>query len=231
MPNYNPYKTDLFTNGLDYIIANLPGSPTVNQLNETVIAYFASLPDPDPDHQIIMQQTNLFSINNYINQQIAANLNYDAPAWAFIESVISGTKQNTIDSLTEYLLYAQEQLAVADINTPSKNALYIALTNAQGSCAYWQTIVESPGSWATYLHANEAVNYANIPTWIVAAFTGALSGFAQMQEPAVNGATITNAQGRMVGQPMAYGSALAVNAGKVIFKWAKRPVGNCGCAQ
>lgn len=224
MPNYNPYKTDLLTNGFDYIIANLPGSPTVNDLNNTIIDYFASLPDPlSSDAQGIMQQTNIFSINNYINQQIAPNLNYDAAGWAFIESVVSGIKENTVDSYTELLLNAQEQLAAADINTPSKNALYIALTNAQGSCAYWQTIVESPGSWATYLHANEAVNYANIPTWILAAFTGALSGFAQVQEPAINGATPINVQGRMVGQAMAYGSALAVNAGKVIFKWAKRP--------
>ncbi|MCW5908628.1 MAG: hypothetical protein KIS94_12270 [Chitinophagales bacterium] len=232
IPNYNPYQTDLLTNGFNYLIANLPGSPTVNDLNTTILAYFTSLPNPVSSEALsIMQNTNIYSINNYINQTIAVNLNYGGAASAFIETVLSGIKENTTDSLTDYLLSAQELLAAADINTASKEALYVALTNAQGSCAYWQTTVATPGSWAAYLHSNEAVNYANIPTWVIAAFTAVLSGYAQVQAVAISEPNVFNTQGRQVSAFMGYGSALAVTAGKVIFKWPQKPVINCGCLQ
>lgn len=227
-PTYNPYRDyeTLFTDGLDYIVTNL--TPPVNYytITDLVTAYFNSLPTPPGPEQLqAFSRLAINSGNDYINSRIAGNLNYNANEWAFVESVLGGLKENSIDSYDSFLEDAQEQLAQADFNTPSKTALYVALALTRASNTYWNTVVTTPGSWATYINSNAAINYANIPHWVSATFVGVLSGFAQIQDPNMPNSGILTSQGRYFAAEGSVWSALGVTVGKVILRWAKRPVG------
>ena len=232
---YNPFKyqEQLFTDGLDYVITNIPGSPTFDDLADTIIDYFASLPDPMSSDFLTgarIAMTN--SANDFINSRIADNLNYDSNGQMLIESVLAGVKYNSIDSLADFFSAAEEQIAMADVNTISKYALYNSLTMAKTSYAYWLAKIGTPGGWSTYFNSNAAINYASLPFWVSSAYVGAFSGFAAAQAPAMVEANLDNSTGRFYGSTMALASALTVNAGKVIFKWAQRPVAfqsGCNC--
>ena len=231
---YNPYKASntIFTDGLDYIIANLPGSPTFDDLLTTITAYFNSLPDP-PGAEIIGLMPSMMAntVNDYVNSKIAENLNFGGNEWAIVDSVLSGIKGGSIESMEDFLEAALQQVAEATISTPTKTTLYGAAGFAKASFSYWGSVVKTPGSWATYINTNEAINWANIPFWVEATYVGTFSGFAQVQAPNIPDANLFNVQGRMGGGTIAISTALALTAGKVIFKWAQRPViyANCNC--
>ncbi len=230
LPTYNPYKiaNPLFSDGLDYIIANIPADPTYTDVVDTIEAYLETLPDSfDSVPPLVSVAYN--SANDYMNSRIAQNLNFGANEWAFVDAVLQGIKDNSIDSLAEFLAAAEQQLAEAEINTATKTSLYASLGLTYASYNYWLTAVTTtPNAWDTYLNANAAINYANIPHWVAATFVSSLSGFAQFQSPGINQVDIlttsrfTAIEGLIVG-------ALGVTAGKVIVKWARRPVMNCGC--
>ena len=227
LASYNPYRDyeTLFTDGLNYIVTNL--TPPVNyySITELITAYFNSLPNPPSDEKLqAFSRLAANSANDYIHSRIAANLNYQAPERAFIKNVLQGLKENSMDSYDSFLQDAQEQLAQAGFNTPSKTALYVALAISRTGNSYWNTVVTTPGNWAAYLSSNEAINYANIPHYVTAAFWGVLSGFAQIQNPYMPNADFLTAQGRYFAAEGAVWSALGLTAGKVILKWAVRPL-------
>ena len=232
IPTYNPYKASntTFTDGLDYIISNLLESPTFDDLNDTIVAYFNSLPDPPGDLIGYMPISNSNTVNDYINSKIAQNLNFNGGEAALVDAVLCGIKEGSIESMGDFLEAAIQQVAeVEGVNTISKTALYGAAGFAQDSNAYWQNVVTTPGGWATYINSNAAINYANIPHWVEATYVGTFSGFAQIQAPSMGEANAFNFQGRSGAGQIAISTALALTAGKVIFKWAKRPVVVCGC--
>lgn len=223
---YNPFKyqEQLFSDGLDYVIANIPGSPTLDQLADTVIDYLASLPDPMGNDTLTGARiAAINSANDFINNRIVQNLNYDVNGLSLIDSVVFGMKENSIDSLADFFSAAEEQIAEATLNTISKYALYNSLTMAKTSYTYWLGVVGTPGSWATYINSNAAINYANLPFWATSAYMGAFSGFAMAQAPSMAQASLDNSTGRFYGANISLATALVVNAGKVIFKWAERP--------
>lgn len=230
IPTYNPYKeaNTLFTDGLDYIIANLPTDATFDDVVTQIRAYFDSLPNP-PDDTKVFENISYNSANDYINTRIAQNLNFGANEWAFIDAVLQGIKENGIESLADFFTAAQEQLAEAEINTATKTSLYAALGLTKASYAYWVNIVGTPGDWADYINTNAAINYANIPNWVSATFVSALSGYAQVQSPGIGQSDMFITQGRLTAINTLVAAALAVSAGKVIVKWARRPVIGCGC--
>ncbi len=245
IPILNPYKegVSLFTDGLDYIIANIPGSPTYSDLSDTIIDYFNSLPDPPTDGITLIETGMANSVNDYVNSKIAQNQNFGGAEWAMVDAVLCGIKEQSIDSTGDFLDACMEQLTQSDINTISKTSIYAAIGLAKASDAYWKAIVTTPGGWATYINSNAAINYANIPFWTTATFAGTFSGFAQVQAPNMGEANVWNTDGRKFASVIALGSALVLTAGKVIFKWAQRPVvgnfpsvdsmlkggGGCGC--
>ncbi len=223
---YNPFKyqEQLFTDGLDYVIANIPGTPTLEDLADTIVNYFSSLPDP-PGSDFLQQikVVMINSANDYINNRIIQNMNYDINGMALIDSILTGLKENNIDSLSDFFSAGEEQIAMSNVSTISKYALYNSLTLAKTSYTYWVNIVGTPGGWSTYINANAAINYANLPFWVGGAYLGAFSGFALAQAPSMAEANIDNSTGRFYGTNMGLAAAIMVNAGKVIFKWSQRP--------
>ncbi len=232
IPTYNPMsflEADL-TAGLDYMIANLPGSPTFQDIIDTTVDYFNSLPAP-PDATLISLLPKIISTNanNFINTKIADTLDFDGNALALVDSVLSGIKDNTIDSLAEFLSNTDEQLATtcSNINSISLNSLYAASALAKGSNAYWQTKALTPGSWSTYLKGNVAIDYSYIPHYVITSYVSALGGYAQ----AITSTNINmsfNVETKFAQAPvLALGTAIAITTGKIILKWPQRPAASC----
>jgi hypothetical protein len=223
--NYNPYDDFglLFTNGLDYLIANLPATPTMEDVRDKIYAYFETIPDsPDGLGQTLAVSLN--SSNEYINGQIVKNLNLRRGDWAIVAAILRGIKQNSVISLdTDYWDAAQELLVQSEINTLSKSAIYVSLAMARAATTYWKTVATTSGSWSTYVNTNEAINYATVPYWVEAAFTGSISGYAQTLTLNVTEPTVLTTQLNRLAPWSALVGALAVNTGLVIYKWPKRP--------
>jgi len=81
------------------------------------------------------------------------------------------------------------------------------------------------------VNSNAAINYANIPEWVALSFTSALSGYSQGQAVAttIGGNGVFNDAGRFLGSALSLQTAIGLTAGKIIFKWAQKPVVDCGC--
>ncbi|MDB5284294.1 MAG: hypothetical protein JWO06_3369 [Bacteroidota bacterium] len=182
--SFNPYEGagPIFTNGLDYIAANLPVPATLADLNDTVLAYYGTLtPPPGADALDIVKTVIPNSANQYINKQIGQNLNFDSQQLDLVYSINNGIKESSIESLANLFDLALEDVTTSCISDNSKISVYLALELATASVAYWNGIVTMPGNWASYISSNAAINYANIPNWVAASFVGAFSGFSQVQ--------------------------------------------------
>lgn len=237
---YNPYSDvgTQFTDGLNYIIANYPGTGAADfgNFNTIVVGYIQTLLDPTtiPPATLPPLFADLTlavlpnSVNEYINTQVGLNLSTNTVQTALINSIYDGILSNSIESLGDYFDSVDELITSADyISTVDKTPLYIATVIAAASYNFWITVVAAPGGWATYLNANTAINYANIPKWVAISFTSALSGYSQILGASVSG-VLTNDRGRFLASPMSIGAAMGVTAGKIIFNWAQRPLVNCG---
>ncbi|MFZ7166075.1 MAG: hypothetical protein ACO1G5_00875 [Bacteroidota bacterium] len=232
-PTINPYEEigTFFKDGLDYLVAHPPaGDWTISYINETLITF---LDEEDADNNFGKLIASIFpnSVNDWTNLKIAANLKANSGQMALIEAILESIKENTIDSLdTTWYQSANEQIALSDIDTIDKAPLYIALAITSSSLSYWNDIVTTPGSWATFLSSNAAINYAKIPAWASASFVGSLSGFAQVKDIDITQTSdLTSVFFGVLGEAGSFMSATGLTAAMVIMKLGKRPVAECGC--
>lgn len=228
IPTYNPYQQfdQLFVDGLDYIATNY-SSGQFEDLITTILDYLATLHAPfHPNDELneILRLVMTNSANDYINTKISSNLNFGGNETAFIDSILTGIRENSTDSLRSLLYSSYQPLAELSADTLSKASVYQALTLAEASNTYWQSKVDSPGSWSSYFNSNYAANYVNIPIWVSASFVATFSGYAQVQAPDVVGADLHNNRNKVFAELGGLSAALVVTAGKVIFRWAKRPI-------
>jgi hypothetical protein len=172
------------------------------------------------------------SVNDYVNLNIANNLMMSPAQVTFVDFILKGIHSNTIDSLASFFDNVDEQIAQSEcIPTIDKTALYASSAIARASYDYWLGVINTVGhaGWTGFLSSNDAINYANLPFWVSTSFVSALSGFAQGQSVNMGVAEILNTLGRTLGLPLALGAAIGVTTGKIIFKWAQKPVGSSGC--
>lgn len=228
---YNPYSADvdLLSNGLDYIIANVPSSPTVYDLLDTCEAYLYTLIPGAPANVGIGMKIALTNVlNSYIDGKIEQNLSYDPSQLALVNSVYDGIRQQSIDSLGDFFADSAQQLAMAEYSTYSKGPMYYALMEAEVSYYYWLGKIGAPGGWATYLNSNAAINYSNIPYWVSAAYVAAFAGWSLGQDVNLNYPIPTTQPGIAVMLPKfsAMLSALFLTSGEVILGFSNRPTLN-----
>lgn len=231
----NPFSkiSTQYSNGLEYLINNLPATPSFDDLNNTTIAYIQTLLDPTtipPDSLNLPMNDALASVipnsvNDYNNQIIPQNLMMSAGQAEFVASVLQGIRQNSIESLGAFFDEVDNEISQSNMLTINKTSLYMASGIARASYTYWMGVLSTSGheGWTDHLSGSEAINYSNVQIWVSASFLAALSGYAQGQTLAVGGAEVLNVAGRTIGIPLALGAALGVTAGKVIFKWVQKP--------
>ena len=231
---YNPFPNigKQYTDGLDFVINNLPspiGDTTFQILNDTVVDYLESLFDSsfDPGPSLPPVLDNLVysilpnSANSYQNKNIINDSFYNDAQLSLFNNVVNSIKNNSVEGINTILHNANSKISQSGLSAVDQAPLFVAIEIGLKSNEYWNNVIATgtPSGWLTFLNSNPAVNIANIPYWVIASMTAALSGYSQIQQLDMSAASALNTLGRAVGGTVAMVSAVGVTAGKIIFKW------------
>ncbi|MBV6484222.1 MAG: hypothetical protein KFKLKKLM_00714 [Flavobacteriales bacterium] len=228
---YNPYQNlgKEFTEGMDYIIKNVP-KPTTDvtfeQLNETLLKYFQTIFKPTVDSSII--NNVVLSIlpntaNSYQNSNLRNDSFYNQEQILLLNSISESIKGNDVEGILSVLNNANQEIAESGLSAVDQTPLFIAVEMGKRSYEYWlNTIYDTKSSWIDLLNKNTAINVANLPFLVTTSMEGALSGFAQIQQLDMNVATSLNSLGRSIATMSAVIAAVGLSSGKMFFKWVKK---------
>lgn len=217
----NPYSQmgPLVVEGLDYIIANLPKSPTEEDLNAAIFDFINSKFDFSTGTLNEMELKSILPIamNAYINSDINR---YSSEQSVFIDLLVKMMKNIPPLDIEKYINEVEKNFTVVGLSERDKTPLYFAASVGRSVCEYWIEKSSKPGDWKQYLHSNEAVNIANIPSLITAPIEAALffTNYADYTTgptipPKISGPSFVTA----------LTASLGLAAGKVIFKWMPAP--------
>jgi len=252
---FNPYAfiKDVYQEGMNYVSANLPPITDTDggmaEINETIFEFLAGFLNlninpgsgstPSPQVEMLFSQVLPNAANDYMNLKIVsnianANLNGQSSSvnqLRLISSILSGINNNTYDSLDNFFVGVEEQIACSKGSNSDKASIFIAASIARGSAQYWNNILEEgPGTppttvpFQTYLNTTYwPVNYNNLSSWVSASFLGALSGFSQLQSTNVKNINVVSDVSNAVGQGGALLGAIGLNVGKLILSWPQGP--------
>lgn len=237
---YNPFPNigKQYADGLDFVIANLPTTPsgevTFQGLNDTVVDYLESLFDSsfDPGPSLPPVLDNLvYSIlpnaaNSYQNSNLSNESFYNKTQVLLVNAILNAVKNNSVENIYGVLNDADNAIAQSGLSAVDQAPLFVTVEIGRKSFEYWQNVILAPPpttNWTMFLNSNLAINTANLPFWVATGMEGALSGYAQIQQLDMSIATSLNSLGRAVGGTVAMVAAVGVSAGKVIFKWNKSP--------
>jgi hypothetical protein len=218
----NPYHTlgPQLKTALDYIINNLPLSPTFDNLNNTLFdALFASNP-PDDDLVIVYAKSVLPNVyNGYINsaQVESAQFNqYSEKQYAIIHHLLKTISTTPTESIPQLLISTDEKIGTSGLSFAEQTPLFVATAIGKAVYEYWLLNIPQPSTWAAYMvnpaitpQAMDALNYNNVSNWVSAAMQGALMGWGSIHLPKID----------LVDMTAANIAAIGLAAGKVVFKW------------
>jgi hypothetical protein len=225
----NPYGSiqSIFQSGLDTMIAEFTGPLTIEQLSSIISGYLQSQFYPSGTLPADQQAQLDAVVGNIFNASVGPDdpipLAYSTHQMEFINDIITFLKTASINNPNFISNYAvEEAFATSSLNTTQQAQLLIAgaITGAAYEYLYNQ-IISPDADWVPYLDTNPAVNFSNLPNWVVAAFRGALIGLTQ----SVN-ITPTNAPqgtGVSINIIIAMGGAFTAVFGAVLYNWVKRP--------
>jgi hypothetical protein len=229
MKIYNPYYVlgEKQKEALDFIIANLPPSPTFEQLNEVLLtAVFGIAPDGvlSSDTAPLFLQTVLpLAHNGYINgagktlafknSSTSEGSNttpmYTERQMPNIRQMLDGIQSVPAESIVAVLNAAEETIAGSGLAYQEQLPLYIAVEAGRSQAAYWLMQINTPGAWAVYQNTDAAINYLHMPQLISAAVRATLLCYGLIKPAQV---TVPDVFPAMVG-------SIGLAAGKVIFGW------------
>lgn len=230
--NYNPYlHLGLqFKDGLDYIIANIPppyDTLKLEQLNDTLIAYFTTLLDSSDPLPFFINNSVLSLLpnaaNSYQNNNLGGESFYNEEQQLLIESIFAALKINDTEGIPAVLDDVDDQIAQSGLSAADQSPLFLAVEIGRRSYSYWLENIYDPASpWGDLLNENTAINVANLPFLVSTSIEGALSGFAQIQQLDMGVSTVLNTVGRSFAVTAGMLTAVGLNSGKILFKWVKR---------
>jgi hypothetical protein len=163
--------------GLDDLIADAPA--TIAEMVDSIYDYVQNLyyPTPSAETQNEIKAVIYKALNGYENQLIRASANstvFNKSQQVFIEMMLGGIHQVPVDSIHAFLADVEDNITKSNLSVQEQIPLLLAALTGRYDYEYWINIVESPGDWASYLNANQDINYAEVPYWVAAAMEGAL---------------------------------------------------------
>jgi hypothetical protein len=219
---FNPYQiigTQL-TDGLDSISKALNPSSTVDDLANEIYKYIQPIyyPGKVPTQIELEIKSVIYNIINSYNNDLL--FGYNIQQLNFIGMMLgSNTTDDTpINAIGSWLSDIENNISEANIPMDKQTPLLLAIQTGISVYSYWVAKVSKPGSWASFFQTSEAINYANIPFWTVACMEGTLIGAKASNKGLIAPTTdivSVNIISALIG-------ALAIGAGKVIFKWVPR---------
>ncbi len=221
---FNPYPLlgSQLTAGLDTISGSLTPASTVDELVNAIYNYVQPIYYPSssgaasPQLQIELKSV-IYNIINGYSDKILAKLPWTGEQLNFISMMIGSitTTETPINAIGTRLTDIQDNISDSGLNFDDQTPLLLGMVCEITLYNYWVTKVATPGTWAPFFQTPAALNYINIPFWTAAGTQGALIGANASQQGLIaptTDKTTVDIVSALIG-------ALAIGAGKVIFKW------------
>lgn len=225
----NPYPllgTQLIA-GMDAIATSMSPTSTVDDLVNVIYNYIQPIYYPAPSSGVVPTQIEIEIksvvynvINVYNNNPSTSSLMYGPKQSYFIDLLLGlkTTNCTPINSINTWLLDIEDNIAKSDLQLAAQTPLFFATVEGKSIYAYWVAKTATPGPWAPFFQTPNAANYANIPLWTTACIEGALIG----AQATFRGLIAPTTEIVSVNMISALIGALAIGAGKVIFKFVPR---------
>ncbi len=133
-----------------------------------------------------------------------------------INDLFSALPTTSVESILQLLSLTDEKIAASGLSIKEQTPLFIATTVGKATCEYWLQQIPQPSAWAAYMvnpnitpQAMDALNYANVGSWVSASMQGALLAWGSINLPKVE---LVDMEAAIIG-------ATGMAAGKVVFKW------------
>ncbi|MBI2723341.1 MAG: hypothetical protein HYX39_14300 [Bacteroidetes bacterium] len=219
---FNPYPiigTQL-TDGMEAISKSLKATSTVDDLADAIYKYIQPIYYPAPvSTQVQIEiKSVVYNVINAYNNQILQG--YDDEQMIIIGMMLgpTTTDKTPINSLDMWFENIEDNISEAGLSLEDQMPLLLAIEVEKTIYNYWITKVATPGNWSKFFQPQTGLNYANIPFWVEACTEGALIGGNASDKGLIAPTTdivSVDIVSALIG-------ALAIGAGKVIFKWVPR---------
>ena len=141
---------------------------------------------------------------------------YNEKQRLIINDVINSLRTTSAESIPQLLTLTDEKIAASGLTIAEQAPLFVATTAGRAGSEYWLLQIPQPSAWAAYMvnpaitpQAMDALNYANVSSWVSASMQGALLAWGSINLPKIE----------FVDMMAAYAGATGMAAGKVVFKW------------
>lgn len=220
----NPYPLigKQLTDGLDEISKALTPSSTVDDLANAIFKYIQPLyyqGSKSTQIEIEIRSVVYNIINSYNNQKICGNMfNYQQMILVDMMLGETTTDYTPINALGAWLSDIEDNISETKLPIDEQTPLLLGIEVGKSVYNYWVNTVQNPGKWQQFFQEDPSLNYMNIPFWLAACMEGGLIG-ASGSERGLIAPTTDIVSVEIVSSLI---GALAIGAGKVIFKWVPR---------
>lgn len=225
---FNPYPliSTQLKDGLNAIAtAFAGGGSTVDDLVTAIYDFIQPLYYPvsgggaAPTYlQVEIKSVAYNIINSYNNTEFGKSLTYNPQQMSIARQMIglSCDKTTPINALDHWFTVIEENISRAGLSIDQQSSLLLGIEFSKSAYAYWIREVDNAMSvWSAFFQSTGDRNYPNIPFWTDACTEGALLGANASKKGLIAPTTdivSVNIVSALIG-------ALAIGAGKVIFKW------------
>lgn len=223
MKAINPYNSlgEKHKAALDYIIANLPPSPTFDNLNEQLVSAFY-IPDPlEPsvfDSLVPAAKTILpNAYNGYVNTPVSSNwlvtgsnTPYTEAQLVLIKQMLEGINGVPVEAIGEYLTGVEESIVSTGLTYAAQTPLLIAVATGKAGYDYWMAQIAAPvPSWGAYLNTNPVINYLHLTGILTATMQASLLTYGLFIPPQI----------AVADWYISLVASAGLASGKVVFGW------------
>ncbi len=215
-----------------YPMINNVGAPGNGIVATLIPSYFnPAPPNPSSFDSISFTTAELIqTLNSVCNQYMQGGYMstncYSSEQLDIINQLLTGLSNIPAIGIPSFIISMEDTIAKSCLSPMEQQPLFMATLAANKSYSYFIGIIQVPAGniWVTngYINggANDPYSINSVSYWAAAAAEGALLGYANyvsLDPPRV--------QGNMILSML--GGAAAVNAGKIMFKWASLPPAKC----
>jgi hypothetical protein len=226
---FNPYPLigAQLTKGLDAISGALKPTSTIDDLVTAIynfiqpIYYPASGPASVPQALQVEIRSVVYNIANaYNNEALGTTIMYDQQQMSFVRMLLGlvTTNRTPINAIDSWIKDVEDNVSKTNLTIQEQTPLLLTTQMGLAVYEYWLEKVNGQSKWSPFFDKNPAINYANIPDWLVACMAGALIGANATQKGLIAPTTdivSVNIISSLIG-------GLTTGAGKVIFRWVPR---------
>jgi hypothetical protein len=217
MENFkNPYSElgVAHTEGLDYVIKNIPANPKLEDINQIVCKFVQKKMNYS---ESTISNMELYSViphtyNAFINSDFGS---FNLRQYDMIDIIYLWIKENPIEQI-EQVIIDFESNVMKHLMMKEQLPLLLCSSIAKSSNNYWQTRIYKPDGWEKFFYSEVFINRSNIPFWVLASIQSTLfsscfgkSTYIIQDPPQIAGPLFATTLTASIG----------ITAGLVIFKW------------